>query len=114
VGNQFISNALINSKGFGGNNATAVLISPTETINLLQKRYGAAEMLEWQKRSEATVAQAQEYNQAALKGTTRPTYRYDYAVLAGEDLEITHSGIKVPGRSLPVSFDVSNAYEDLT
>jgi acetoacetyl-[acyl-carrier protein] synthase len=114
VGNQFISNALINSKGFGGNNATAVLISPNETINLLQKRYGAAEILEWQKRSEATVAQAQEYNQAALKGTTRPTYRYDYAVLAGEDLEISHSGIKVPGRSLPVSFDVTNAYEDLS
>ena len=114
VGNQFISNALINSKGFGGNNATAVLISPSETLNLLQKRYGAAEMLEWQKRSEATVAQAQEYNEAALKGLTRPTYRYDYAVLAGEDLEISHSGIKVPGRSLPVSFDVTNAYEDLS
>ena len=114
VGNQFISNALINSKGFGGNNATAVLISPSETLNLLQKRYGAAEMLEWQKRSEATVAQAQEYNEAALKGLTRPTYRYDYAVLAGEDLEISHSGIKVPGRSLPVSFDITNAYEDLT
>jgi len=114
VGKGFISNALINSKGFGGNNATAVLISPTETLNLLQKRYGAAEMLEWQKRSEATVTQAQEYNQAALNGTTRPTYRYDYAVLAGDDLEINHSGIKVPGRSLPVSFDVTNAYEDLS
>ena len=113
VGNQFISNALINSKGFGGNNATAVLISPSETLNLLQKRYGATEMLEWQKRSEATVAQAQEYNEAALKGLTRPTYRYDYAVLTGEDLEISHSGIKVPGRSLPVTFDVTNAYEDL-
>jgi acetoacetyl-[acyl-carrier protein] synthase len=113
VGNQFISNALINSKGFGGNNATAVLISPTETLSLLQKRYGAAEMLEWKKRSEATVSQAQEYNEAALKGMTRPTYRYDYAVLAGEDLDISHAGIKVPGRSIPVSFDITNAYEDL-
>ena len=33
---------LINSKGFGGNNATAALLSPSVTTQMLEKRHGKA------------------------------------------------------------------------
>ena len=113
VGTNHISSALINSKGFGGNNATAALLSPEATKKLLTKRYGEKAMTEWQHKAERTLEIANAYNQAAIKGDTTPTYRYDYRVLNGEDLEITHAGIRVPEHSLPVSFDVANPYDDL-
>ncbi len=113
VGTSHISSALINSKGFGGNNATAALLSPEATKKLLTKRYGEKAMSEWQHKAERTLEIANAYNQAAIKGDTTPTYRYDYRVLNGEDLDITHAGIRVPEHSLPVSFDVANPYDDL-
>lgn len=113
VGTSHISSALINSKGFGGNNATAALLSPEATIKLLTKRYGEKAITEWQHKAERTFEIANGYNQAAIKGDTTPTYRYDYRVLNGDDLDITHAGIRVPEHSLPVSFDVSNPYDDL-
>jgi acetoacetyl-[acyl-carrier protein] synthase len=113
VGTNHISSALINSKGFGGNNATAALLSPEATKKLLTKRYGEKAMTEWQHKAERTIEIANAYNQAAIKGDTAPTYRYDYRVLNGEDLDITHAGIRVPEHSLPVSFDVANPYDDL-
>ena len=113
VGSTHISSALINSKGFGGNNATAALLSPEATKKLLTKRYGEKAMSDWQHKAERTFEIANAYNQAAIKGDTTPTYRYDYRVLNGEDLDITHAGIRVPEHSLPVSFDVTNPYDDL-
>ena len=38
--------AFINSKGFGGNNATAPVFSPKVCLNMLTKRYGEAKMAE--------------------------------------------------------------------
>lgn len=113
VGRDHFSAALINAKGFGGNNATAVIVSPKETLALLGKRYDQTTMTEWQHKSEAVIKAASDYNLAAINGDTHPVYRYDHSVLSGDDLTISHSGIQVPGRSLPVTFDINNPYEDL-
>lgn len=105
--------SIINAKGFGGNNASAVIVSPKETLALLGKRYGQSALTQWRHKSEAVVKAANDYNSAALKGKTNPVYRYNYSVLSGDDLAISHTGIQVPGRALPVSFDINNPYEDL-
>jgi acetoacetyl-[acyl-carrier protein] synthase len=105
---------LINSKGFGGNNASAAMISPNKTLEMLSKRYSNEEMKRWQHRNEAVNEKIAEYNLASLRGEMRPTYRYDYQVLEGEDLAISHAGIKVPQHPIPVSFDVNNPYKDLS
>lgn len=114
VGAEQIHAALINSKGFGGNNASAAMISPTKTLEMLSKRYSATDLKAWQTRNEAVNERIAEYDAASLRGEMRPTYRYDYQVLEGEDLAITHAGVKVPYHPIPVSFDVSNPYEDLS
>ncbi len=44
--------AFINSKGFGGNNATALILSPTVTRRMLAQKHGAAAMTAYDKRHE--------------------------------------------------------------
>ncbi len=43
---------LINSKGFGGNNATAVALSHTITESMLKQRHGQQAFASWQQRRE--------------------------------------------------------------
>lgn len=114
VGADNLHAAMINSKGFGGNNASAALISPTKTMQMLSKRYSATELKEWQARNERVNDKIADYNAASLRGEIRPTYRYDYQVLDGADLKISHTGVQIPQHPIPVSFDVNNPYEDLS
>lgn len=114
VGADNLHAAMINSKGFGGNNASAALISPTKTMQMLSKRYSATDLKEWQARNEQVNSKIADYNAASLRGEIRPTYRYDYQVLDGADLKISHAGVQIPQHPIPVSFDVNNPYEDLS
>ena len=41
---------IINSKGFGGNNATTSVISENLTMSLLEQRYSKSDIAEWQKK----------------------------------------------------------------
>ena len=44
----------MNSKGFGGNNATSAMISADLTRELLERRYGQKEMSSWKDKKENT------------------------------------------------------------
>src|SRR5690606_26675448 len=56
--------ALINSKGFGGNNATAVVLSPERTRRMLEKRWGRQAMRAYAERAEAVEQRAADYDAA--------------------------------------------------
>lgn len=107
-----MDSVLINAKGFGGNNASAVLLSPTATEALLGKRYGQSGMQQWRQRNEQVQATARDYDQEATQGLSHPDYLYDHQVLTGEDLSIDDKAIHLPGYVNPVSIDVSNPYQD--
>lgn len=104
--------ALINAKGFGGNNSTAVLISPEQTLNMMECKYGAEAIQKWRQQNESVKNSSQAYNQAALKGDSRPIYRFGENVLKGEDLSINDRTISLPGQKLPIPLDVDNDFVD--
>ncbi|MBQ0756530.1 MAG: beta-ketoacyl synthase [Amphritea sp.] len=113
VGTQGMDSVILNSKGFGGNNASAVVLAPHITRQMLLKRHGQAAIDRYQDKLEITRETAAAYDQDSIKGLTRPIYLYDHNVLAGEDLDISDQEIKLPGYSQSVSLDVSNPYEDM-
>ncbi|PVZ72145.1 hypothetical protein [Pelagibaculum spongiae] len=43
-----IQAALLNAKGFGGNNATALVLTPSKTKQMLKKRHGEQMLADWQ------------------------------------------------------------------
>ncbi|TDO96298.1 beta-ketoacyl synthase [Marinomonas balearica] len=106
--------ALLNSKGFGGNNSTAVLISPHKAYALLKNRYGNEVLERYTKQLEKNKNVAEEYNQSAIRGETKPIYRFGLDVLGGDQLEISDSHIRLPGYKMEVDLNVESEYGDLS
>jgi acetoacetyl-[acyl-carrier protein] synthase len=106
--------AFVNSKGFGGNNATGFFMSPQQTEQMLEKRYGAKALAAAQQQRETTEQTAQTYNHAADDGEIAPIYRFGEGVLEGEDLTITDQEITVPGFAQKIVLSEDNPFEDMT
>jgi acetoacetyl-[acyl-carrier protein] synthase len=96
--------AFLNSKGFGGNNATALVLSPEHSTCLLQRKHGAAALHDWQEKRAATLSAVDEYEQTVLRGEAKPVYQFGEGVMSGEDLDISGTEIRVSGRALPILF----------
>ena len=106
--------AFVNSKGFGGNNATGFFMSPDQTEQMLEKRYGSRVMTAAKIRREATETAAQTYNDTADSGDIAPIYQFGEGVLEGHDLTITDQEIRLPGFNKPIVFSNENPFEDMT
>lgn len=112
-GKDYFDAALLNSKGFGGNNATAVLLSPNQTLKMLCKRYSEEQMSAYHAKNVDVAAAAEDYNQAAIRGETLPIYKFGFNVLGGEELNITDKSIQLPGYELAVDLNIDNDFSDL-
>lgn len=112
-GSTYFDAALLNSKGFGGNNATAVLIGPHKVMEMLSKRYSDAELSEYREKNSVVKEVAEAYNQAAIHGESLPVYKFGFNVLGGEDLTISESEIRLPGYDMPVMLNMKNDFDDL-
>lgn len=105
--------AFINSKGFGGNNATGFFISPRVTEQMLSRRWGAERMQAYRRRQEKVAEAAADYDNAADDGRIVPIYRFGEGVLDGNDLEMTPDTIRVPGYDKPINLNLENPYPDM-
>jgi acetoacetyl-[acyl-carrier protein] synthase len=106
--------AFINSKGFGGNNATALVLSPTVTRQMLERKHGAAAMTAYRRRNESIRAQLADYDARMSRGEVAPIYQFGEGVLEAEDLTITDTQIKVPGYANPIELDLGDPYPDMS
>ena len=104
----------INSKGFGGNNATAAILSPEVTRSMLAKRHGKAAMLSFQTRQADTIASSAAYDAACLNNETAPIYQFGQGVVEGSALNLSDAAISIPGYGKPISLQVDNPYDDMT
>lgn len=86
--------AFLNSKGFGGNNATSALISSKLTEELLQRRFTDKELKAWKKKREATLKLREKNFELAINSDIEPIYEFDKDVLDLADLEISKRNIK--------------------
>ncbi|MFL2695375.1 MAG: beta-ketoacyl synthase [Gammaproteobacteria bacterium] len=86
--------AFLNSKGFGGNNATSALISSKLTEELLQRRFTDKELKAWKKKREATLKLREKNFELAVNSDIEPIYEFDKDVLDLTDLEISKKNIK--------------------
>ncbi len=103
--------AIINSKGFGGNNASATLLSPGLTSQMLQRRYSNSEWRAWQGANEAVRERQQAYDDGVIAGAINPVYKFDHGVLGDSDVEIASDRISVGGNV--VELGMVSAYADM-
>lgn len=111
---QELEGAFVNSKGFGGNNATGFFLSPKVTKKMLVQRRGAKQMQTYRKLNDQVASKAADYDAGADTGRFPPIYDFGEGVLDGEDLDINSNRIVVPGFGHPVNLDLDNPYKDMT
>ena len=109
-----LEGAFVNSKGFGGNNATGFFVSPGKTEKMLTQRWGEKHMHTWRKRNEAVETTAADYNERADGGDFPPIYQLGESVVESADLTIDAGEIRIPGFGKSVDLNLANPYEDMT
>lgn len=112
VGATGMDSVILNSKGFGGNNASAPVIAPHIVKEMLLRKYGTEKFTLWKEANQQVVASAQAYDIAATRGETKPSYKFNHNVLEGEDLTITQDSIQVPGYQQPIKVTQDHAFAE--
>ena len=113
VGEKGMDSVVLNSKGFGGNNATATIIAPHIVEQMLLKKYGSKAVSSYNGINEAVKQRASEYDMAASKGETRPVYNFDHNVMDAENLNISKESISVAGFDKEIDLEMTSPYADL-
>ena len=81
--------AVLNAKGFGGNNGTALLASPTKAMQLLQSKYSKDQIKKYHSQKESIDNQLQENKNSILKGDIQSRYIFGDNVIDGiNDFEV--------------------------
>lgn len=110
---QNLEGAFVNSKGFGGNNATGFFISPGITEKMLTQRWGDKHMQAWRRSNEPVAGAAAEYDEGVDQGKYPPIYQFGEGVVEGEDITISESEIRIPGFGKSVNLDLENPFADM-
>ena len=113
VGDQALDVAFINSKGFGGNNASALVLAPHVAERMLRKRHGQVAFDAYLARRESTRAAAAAYDQLALQGKLDIIYNFGNDMIDDQAISITTEEVKVPGFDQPLVFRKNTRYSDM-
>jgi acetoacetyl-[acyl-carrier protein] synthase len=89
--------AFVNSKGFGGNNATAWVTAPHVAERQLETNYGAASLDRWRRRVEATRRRAAEHDRAASAGEPVVVYKFDHEVRDASHVRVEKDRVEIEG-----------------
>ena len=104
--------AILNSKGFGGNNASGLILSPQTTMEMLENRHGAEKMARHKVLNEKVADKARAYDQSMINGDIKVIYHFGSEVMTGDDLAITEKGISLSKFENDLGFRQDNPYSD--
>jgi len=94
--------SFLNAKGFGGNNATATIVSPRIALQWIGQRYDDRTLAAWRQRNEAVVQKAAAWDHALSEGTAQLVYRFDHEVRSEQHVRIENDTIYIEGLA-PIS-----------
>ena len=81
--------AVLNAKGFGGNNGTALVASPSKTMKMLETKYSKKDIHEYLLKKRKIDTQLDKYKAEVLQGDIKSRYMFGEDVIDGmNDFEI--------------------------
>lgn len=105
--------AFLNSKGFGGNNATAAVLSPHRTRQMLSQRHGQKLMAAYEEKNKAVSQVAQAYHQRALQGDLGVRYLFGQNMINDKEIKLSENEVCVPGFGATIDLTNENIYKDM-
>lgn len=101
---------LLNSKGFGGNNATALVLSPKQTYDMLCRKHGLQKAAVYQQKHEHVRREIEALDAQAVSGYERIIYQFGEQVMDESSIQITPSSIKLSAFERAIELPVSHPY----
>lgn len=113
LGDAHLKACFVNAKGFGGNNATGVVISALQAESMLARRY-SHQWADYSRRREAVRLRALDYEARADKGELGVIYRFGEDMIDDNELLISPRELVVPGFGKAIDLDMANPFADMT
>ncbi|GGX51005.1 beta-ketoacyl synthase [Saccharospirillum salsuginis] len=101
---------LINSKGFGGNNASALVLSPNTTRSLMQQRHGEAALTQWQHRNETVQETQAAFDARTRKDGLQVMYSFGESVMTDKDVQLDRDSVKLSRFSRSIQLPGRNPF----
>ncbi len=111
--NTTIDVAFLNSKGFGGNNATASVLSADITIDMINKRHADDDLSAYQEKLQETRRKAKVYDQAANHGDYKIIYNFGENIVDEYEIDIDANKLTLPGFDNAVDLNIENPFDDM-
>lgn len=105
--------AFLNSKGFGGNNATASILAPHVVERMLVRRYGDKVITRYQDKREQVRVAAQAYDQAAQQGDFATIYHFGEGLIDETQIKLDQEKVQLPGFAHAVDLTFTNRFADM-
>ncbi len=110
IGRDETDVVFLNSKGFGGNNATATLFSPAVVQNYLAKQYGKAPLTDYRAKLETTKTALEHYLTHADRGELNPIYEFGNHLVDEDLISIDTNVMQIPGYQHPISLNADEGF----
>jgi acetoacetyl-[acyl-carrier protein] synthase len=107
-----IKAVIINSKGFGGNNASAVLLSPQQALTMLGKRYGARTLFAYHDKNRHVAARAAQVDEDIVNGNENVVYETGTAVMDHTSVSMTPTHLGLSRMLNRIELSMDGAYEE--
>lgn len=105
--------AFINSKGFGGNNATAPMLSGDVTMSMLTKRHGEAAIAAYQVKRAQTKQAQEAYKEKITLGQYELIYKFGEGMIDESQIDIAQNEMTIPGFEKAIALDIANPFNDM-
>jgi len=103
---------IINSKGFGGNNSSALILSPEKTKELMNTRHGEKAMKGYRLRNEQVVENQNSFDEVTRHNGLKAIYSFGESVMNESDIELTENSLKLSKFKNAIKFNTSNPFVD--
>jgi len=109
---QDMKAVILNAKGFGGNNATGLVLSPTQALTMLEAKYGAEVVSAYKNKNIAVKQRATDKDSNACLGDETIRYEFGNAVIDESGVDISEHEVRLQGFANAIQLAQDNPYQD--
>jgi acetoacetyl-[acyl-carrier protein] synthase len=111
---QEMKAVILNAKGFGGNNASGLVLSPAQTLLMLESKYGKDVVSAYKVKNEQVQVCAANNDRAACQGQEKVRYEFGNTVMDETAVTITQEEILLTQFENSIKLIQDNPYQDYT
>ncbi len=109
---QEMKAVILNAKGFGGNNASGLVLSPLQTLTMLEAKHGKSVVSAYKEKNNKIQQTAQTNDNKACFGDENIRYEFGNAVIDESGVNITTEEVRLQGFENAIKLAQINPYHD--